>query len=85
MVTDQTLPVRFLSNMEVIPTMNAGKINLNLGVQLKLTLMEDILVVNGETVEKMALSKERSISLFSVDILALLHPPIKIIKIHYYF
>ena len=77
--------MRFLSNMEVIPTMNAGKINLNLGVQLKLTLMEDILVVNGETVEKMALSKERSTSLFSLDFLAFLHLLIKIIRIHYYF
>ena len=51
MAIDQTRPVRFLSNMEVIHTMNAGKTNLIFGVRLKLTQMEDTLVVNGETVE----------------------------------
>ena len=62
-VIDQTRPVRFLSNMEVIPTMNAGKINFIFGAQLKLTQMEDTLLTNGETVEKIAHAKESSISL----------------------
>ena len=71
MVIDQTRPVRFLSNMEVIHTMNAGKTNLIFGARLKLTQMEDTLVVNGETVEKIVLAKERSIPLFSRGFLAL--------------
>ena len=64
-VIDQTRPVHFLSNTEVTRTMNAGKMNLNFVVQLKLTQMEDTSLANGETVEKIAHAKERSISLCS--------------------